>query len=148
MSHSRLTGGLSLGLAAFGTAALLSACSSSGGDQPASGASSAGAGTALSGPAAAPGTSATISVTETEFHLALSKSSVAAGAVNFLVRNAGHITHALTIDGPGVEDDTTKSLSPGQSAKLTVTMKAGKYDVYCPVGNHKMEGMDTSVSVS
>ena len=29
-----------------------------------------------------------------------------------------------------------------------VTLKAGKYDVFCPVGNHKAEGMDETVQVA
>ena len=42
----------------------------------------------------------------------------------------------------------TKEISPGQSAKLTVTFKkGGAYDVYCPVPGHKMLGMNVNVKV-
>jgi uncharacterized cupredoxin-like copper-binding protein len=65
-----------------------------------------------------------------------------------VVKNAGSITHALTIDGPGVSDETSGDVAPGASGKVTVTLTPGSYDVYCPVANHKSAGMDTHVTVS
>jgi len=107
----------------------------------------AGAPAATSGrlPASA-GTSVT--ATETEFHIALSATTYAAGTYTFHVKNAGSITHALTINGPGVPGKSTGDIAPGSSATLTVTLAKGRYEIYCPVGNHKMEGMDETVQVS
>ena len=34
------------------------------------------------------------------------------------------------------------------SQTLTVTLHAGSYDIYCPVGDHKMLGMDVHITVS
>ena len=93
------------------------------------------------------GSATAVTATETEFHIALSSSSLKAGTYTFTVKNAGKITHALTVDGSGV-DKSTGDISPGSSATLTVTLKAGKYDVFCPVGDHKAEGMDETVQVS
>jgi uncharacterized cupredoxin-like copper-binding protein len=80
--------------------------------------------------------------------IALSTSTFTAGTYTFIVKNAGSVTHALTIDGPGVEDETSGDVAPGESGKVTVTLKPGSYDFYCPVGDHKSEGMDTHVTVS
>jgi uncharacterized cupredoxin-like copper-binding protein len=94
------------------------------------------------------GSATTVTATETEMAIALSTSTFKAGTYTFVVKNAGSVTHALTIDGPGVEDQTSGDVAPGESGKVTVTLKPGSYDLYCPVGDHKAEGMDTHVTVS
>ena len=83
----------------------------------------------------------------TEFHIALSEQPTTAGTYTFVVTNGGSATHALTITGPGVTGQHTGSLSPGQSANLTVTLQNGSYDVFCPVDGHKGMGMDMTVTV-
>lgn len=127
-------------------AALLAACSSSASSPAASTPPAGGGGTSTTAQAAAP-SGKTIDAKLTEFHIALSKASLSPGTYTFDVKNAGSITHALTVDGKGVDNKGTDDLSPGQSATFTVTLTAGKYDVFCPVGNHKMEGMDETVQV-
>jgi plastocyanin len=89
-----------------------------------------------------------IAVTETEYKIAMGSTSLSAGTYTFDVKNAGHTGHALTVDGPGVEDQTTGLIEPGQSGTVTVTLAKGTYDVYCPVGDHKAMGMDESLTVS
>jgi uncharacterized cupredoxin-like copper-binding protein len=89
----------------------------------------------------------TVTAGETEFAIALSRTSLSAGTVVFVAKNNGTATHALGVDGPGV-NASTGDLAPGQSAGLTVTLSKGTYDVYCPVANHKMLGMDTHITVS
>ena len=41
----------------------------------------------------------------------------------------------------------TKDISPGQSAKLTVTLKKGAYDIDCPIPGHKALGMNVNITV-
>lgn len=130
--------GLALGVAAAVLALLAAACGSNG-----SGSTSAGSGSA---PAGSSGTQVTASLTE--FHIALSQQTFPAGKYTFVVSNDGHATHALAINGPGLSNTQTASLSPGQKANLTVTLQTGKYDFFCPVGNHKQMGMDMNVSVA
>jgi uncharacterized cupredoxin-like copper-binding protein len=89
----------------------------------------------------------TVTAAETEFKIALSRTSFSAGTVVFIAENKGTATHALGISGPGV-DRSTDDLAPGQSARLTVTLAKGTYDIYCPIGNHKMLGMDVHITVS
>ncbi len=84
---------------------------------------------------------------ETDFHIALSRHSFGPGRYEFDAENKGHVTHSLEITGPGLKHPTTKNLSPGQSAKLTVTFKKGAYDVFCPVPGHKALGMNVNLKV-
>lgn len=123
---------------AFCAALVLAACSSGGGGQSSG---SAGSGTTQ----AASGTRVT--VTESEFMLKLSRSSFTPGTYTFVADNHGTITHALSIDGPGVEDARTKDIPAGHSGTVTVTLKKGTYDVYCPVDSHKQMGMDEHIKV-
>jgi uncharacterized cupredoxin-like copper-binding protein len=104
---------------------------------------------ALSGgsPAGASTKTTTVKAVETEFHIALSQKTFKAGKYTFVAQNKGQATHALMITGPGITNAMTSDIQPGKSAKLTVTLKKGKYDVYCPVPGHKSEGMNVNISV-
>jgi uncharacterized cupredoxin-like copper-binding protein len=94
-----------------------------------------------------PPTAVTVTAVETEFKIALSRTSFNPGTVTFVVSNKGTATHALVVDGPGV-NKTTDDLDAGSSGRLTVTLAKGSYDIYCPIGNHKMLGMDVHITVS
>ncbi len=102
---------------------------------------------ATAGAAGAATKATTVTATETDFHIALSKKSFAPGKYTFVAKNKGQTTHALMITGPGLSNAMTKNISPGQSTKLTVTLKKGTYDVYCPVPGHKMLGMNLNLRV-
>lgn len=107
-----------------------------------------GGGSGSSGAGAGAGAGRQVIATETEFHIALSRASFTPGTYTFVAKNDGSILHALAITGPGVADRATGDIGPGQSASLRVTLRRGRYDVFCPVGDHKMEGMDTHIQVS
>src|SRR6267378_2029496 len=96
----------------------------------------------------APGDPAAVSAKLSEWKVELSKRSVAAGSVTFTVENVGSIPHALEVEGQGSEQKTAV-IQPGSSATLTVTLKPGTYEVYCPVGedSHKKLGMETDLKV-
>jgi uncharacterized membrane protein YgcG len=89
----------------------------------------------------------TVKAVETDFHIALSKSTFKPGKYTFVAQNKGQTTHALMISGPGVKMAMTKDISPGQSAKLTVTLKKGAYNINCPVPGHKALGMNLNINV-
>ena len=93
-------------------------------------------------------TSATsVPVSETEFKIALPKTTVAAGSYSFAVKNDGHIPHDFVVQGNGV-DERTPTIQPGKSATLKVDLKPGTYDVYCSIPGHKQAGMDVKLTVS
>ena len=94
-------------------------------------------------PAQQAGPATTVQVRESEFKIATASATVAAaGKVTFVVKNAGKIPHDLALQGAGVSASTkTPLISPGQSAKLTVTLAAGTYTLYCTVPGHRAAGM-------
>jgi uncharacterized cupredoxin-like copper-binding protein len=86
----------------------------------------------------------TVDVTETEFKIALASTDLKAGKITFDVTNDGAIPHDLAI--VGVQQQTKEIPSKG-SAKLTVTLKPGTYELYCSIPGHKQAGMDLKVTV-
>jgi uncharacterized cupredoxin-like copper-binding protein len=98
-------------------------------------------------PASAASKATQVKAVETDFHIALSKSTFKPGKYTFVAQNKGKTTHALMINGPGIKMAMTKDLSPGQSANLTVTLKKGAYDIDCPVPGHKALGMNVNITV-
>jgi plastocyanin len=83
-----------------------------------------------------------------EWKVELSETTVAPGPVTFTVTNAGSIPHGLEVEGHGIEQQIAL-IQPGSSATLTLTLKPGSYEVYCPVGedSHKKLGMETHLTV-
>jgi len=103
-----------------------------------------GAGTKEEG--APPAAAQTVAVKETEFKIALPAAKESAGKVTFDVQNAGKIEHDLAIEGAGAESKTPL-IKPGGSAKLTVSLKAGTYTLYCSVPGHRAAGMVAKLTV-
>jgi uncharacterized cupredoxin-like copper-binding protein len=140
----RLAAGLAAGVVA---AAVLAGCGS--GNSSAAGTSNSAAGSASSSAAgsATSSTTSTVTATEADFSIKLSSSDLIAGTYTFNVTNAGKATHALTIQGPGGLNKTSDTVQGGKSTTMTVTLQSGKYEVFCPVGNHRAMGMDTTLTV-
>lgn len=95
-----------------------------------------------------PGAAPAVGVKLSEWKVELSERTVAAGAVTFTIANTGTIPHAFEIEGQGIERETAV-IQPGASATLTLQLKPGSYEVYCPVGqdSHKKLGMDAHLNV-
>jgi hypothetical protein len=83
-----------------------------------------------------------------EWKIQLSEETVAEGVITLTVDNTGSIPHALEVEGQGIEQ-RSPLIQPGSSATLSLTLKAGNYEVYCPVGDdsHKKLGMETHLKV-
>jgi len=88
-----------------------------------------------------------INVDERDFTIEISTMELTAGTYTFVATNSGQTTHALEIEGQGLEEETA-DLAPGDSAELTVTLEPGEYELYCPVDGHKDRGMELDVTVS
>jgi uncharacterized cupredoxin-like copper-binding protein len=86
----------------------------------------------------------TVAVTETEFKISLDSTSIKAGKVIFFVKNVGKIPHDLAIKG----GQKTKLIQPGADAQFAVTLKAGKYHLYCSVPGHEQAGMKLDITVT
>ena len=89
-----------------------------------------------------------VTATESEYKIALSATSVPAGTYSLAAVNQGKIDHALAIDGPGVSNKQTSTISPGSSQTLAVTLQKGTYDIFCPLPGHKALGMDAKLTVT
>src|SRR2546426_11856803 len=90
----------------------------------------------------------TVHVSLSEWKVSLIPKEIPPGPVVFEVINSGKVPHALEIEGRGVEKSTSR-IMPGASATLTMDLRAGTYEAYCPVGkgSHKMLGMMNHLSV-
>lgn len=83
-----------------------------------------------------------VTVTLSEWKISMSRDTVKAGAVSFLIKNSGAIVHGFYVLGENV-DKGSPSIAAGQEASLNVTLKAGTYEVFCPMSenSHKTAGM-------
>jgi uncharacterized cupredoxin-like copper-binding protein len=86
-----------------------------------------------------------VPVSETEFKITLGSTTLKAGEITFEVKNDGQLPHVLAIKETG---DKTKLIQPGGTAELKVTLKAGKYVLYCTVPGHEAAGMKLNVTVA
>jgi plastocyanin len=89
----------------------------------------------------------TVTVTEREYRITLSTKTPPAGLVRFVVHNAGHVAHALSITGPGLATRSTGTIQPGATKALQLTLRGGTFTVWCPVGRHAAAGMKTTLAV-
>jgi plastocyanin len=96
----------------------------------------------------APAAPKSVAVTEVEFKIELPRTTLSPGTYTFDLTNKGQVGHDLVFNGPGVDNDKTPVIGPGKTAKLTVDLKSGTYDVYCSVPGHKQAGMDVKLKVS
>lgn len=89
-----------------------------------------------------------VPVTLSEWKVGMARDTVRAGSVSFRVNNSGTMNHAFYIRGDGV-DQGTREIPARQSATLTVTLKPGTYEVFCPMSDesHKMAGMSRKLVV-
>jgi uncharacterized cupredoxin-like copper-binding protein len=69
-----------------------------------------------------------------------------AGTITFHFKNPASIPHGFSVEGHGVDKDS-KVVTNG-SATLTVKLKPGKYEFYCPVSGHRAAGMEGTLTVS
>jgi plastocyanin len=133
--------------------AVLTACSSGGSGDSSSAAidstssspsSPAGGASSSAGAGSAP---RTVTVSATEFKLSLPTTTFSPGTYTFRMSDDGQATHAIEIQGPGVDGQKSDTAGPGGTASLTVTLQKGTYTMWCPVANHRAVGMQTTLTV-
>jgi len=101
---------------------------------------------ALAGPALAARshtTATAVTVTASEFKFKLSKTSVPHGVVTFTIVNKGKLPHDFKILAK-----KSATVKPGKSAKLVVTLKAGKAAYLCTIPGHAAAGMKGTLKVT
>jgi uncharacterized cupredoxin-like copper-binding protein len=72
-----------------------------------------------------------------------------AGKVTITMKNpsGSGVPHAIAVEGNGVDKDG-KHAQPGSGSTVSVSLKAGKYEFYCPVDGHKQAGMKGTLTVN
>lgn len=80
--------------------------------------------------------------------LKFDKSTLSAkpGKVTIVLDNPSSLPHAVEVEGNGVEEETD-TIGQDETAKVTVDLKAGEYEYYCPVDGHKAGGMEGTLTV-
>lgn len=88
-----------------------------------------------------------VEITAKDFKLDPADVSVeASGKTTFTLANKGESKHALEIEGNGVEEET-ETISPGETASVTLDLEPGTYVLYCPVDGHRSRGMEGTLVV-
>lgn len=90
----------------------------------------------------------TVTVKLSEWKVELSRPAIGPGPVTFIAKNIGTIPHQFEVEGKGIEKQTPQ-IAPGDSAVLTLNLKEGEYEVYCPIGDgsHEKLGMKAKLHV-
>jgi uncharacterized cupredoxin-like copper-binding protein len=101
----------------------------------------AGAGCAAAQPAKAHGT--TVKVVAKDYSFTLSRKSVPHGSVTFTIKNEGKTSHDFSIAG-----HKSKTISPGKSTRLVVTLKKGSDPYKCTIDGHASLGMKGVLKVT
>jgi plastocyanin len=71
--------------------------------------------------------------------------SAPAGSVTITLVNESDVPHAVEVEGNGVEEES-ETITAGET-ELTVDLEAGEYTFYCPVGQHRQNGMEGTLTV-
>ena len=90
----------------------------------------------------------TFSISAMDFSFSPSTVTVdAPGTYTFELTNDGGTDHAIEIEGNGSEE-RSDTVSPGESASVTIDLQSGTYEMYCPIDGHRAQGMEGEVTVS
>jgi len=68
-----------------------------------------------------------------------------AGPVTIDLDNPASTPHAVEIEGNGVEE-ASETVSASKTS-VSADLKPGTYEFYCPVGNHRDQGMEGTLTV-
>ena len=72
--------------------------------------------------------------------------STKAGKVTVVLDNPSSVPHAIEVEGKGVEAEG-ETVGKGGVSKVTLDLKPGEYEYYCPVDDHKGAGMEGTLTV-
>ena len=89
------------------------------------------------------------------------ETEIEAGTVTFELTNDGDVPHGIAImtGAPATDADensaneengellSASTIAPGESTTLPVELEGGEYTVFCPVGEHREEGMEELLTV-
>lgn len=83
-------------------------------------------------------------------HMSFDKPAYSAKAGKVTIRmsdpSSDSLSHGIEIEGNGVERKGSV-VAPGGTSTITVSLKPGTYDLYCPVPGHRAMGMAATLTV-
>lgn len=83
-----------------------------------------------------------------EYELVPDKIMVNPGKITFVLENEGRFSHDFRVEGPGIDERSTK-FGPGRTIRLEVTLtQEGRYKISCPLSNHDERGMTGTLLVT
>src|SRR4051794_8896170 len=150
--------------AGFGVAALAAGCGSSSNTSSNSSSSSSGSSSSTSGAGGSGGGGSSSSSTaasgspKSNFALRADPNgglkfttthlNAKAGSVTLAMHNpsSSGLPHGIGVEGKGVDRDG-KVVAAGGTSTVTVALKKGTYEFYCPVPSHKAAGMKGTITV-
>ena len=87
------------------------------------------------------------------FRYTLSRQTVKAGELIVQLNNRGEDPHTMDMQKVDAEEEPEGpivaefSTAPGKQETETVTVEPGTYRLWCTIGKHAMEGMETTITV-
>jgi plastocyanin len=75
-----------------------------------------------------------------------SSAEASAGQVEIDYSNDSGLPHNVTVEGPGVDNEGTDTISEG-STSITLDLQPGEYTFYCSVDSHRDQGMEGTLVV-
>jgi uncharacterized cupredoxin-like copper-binding protein len=69
-----------------------------------------------------------------------------AGTVTLKMANPSGLPHAVSVEGHGIDKDGN-TVGKGGTSTVTVKLKPGTYEFYCPVDGHRGAGMEGKLTV-
>jgi plastocyanin len=99
--------------------------------------------------ASAVSATSTINLRASKTKLAFNHTTLKAkhGTVTLVMANPSGLSHAIAVEGHGVDKDG-KTVNKGGTSRVSVKLKKGTYTFYCPVDGHKAAGMKGKLIVS
>jgi plastocyanin len=68
------------------------------------------------------------------------------GKTTIVLDNPSSVPHAIEVEGKGVEEEG-ETVEKGGVSKVSVDLKPGEYEYYCPVDGHRQAGMEGTLKV-
>lgn len=106
--------------------------------------------TSTTPPAAAAGTNLKLEADDDGgLYFKPTKLAASAGTVTLTMANpkTSGKPHGVAVEGSGVDKDGPV-VQPGGTSTVTVTLKPGRYEFYCPIAAHKKAGMKGTLVIS
>ena len=103
---------------------------------------------AASSSGAAASTSRSVGVDETEYRISLGRATVPHGRITFYIANFGQDDHNLKVARHQIGYGFSGRVPAGARTHFTVTLRPGRYNLYCSIPGHRAMGMLARLTVT